>query len=432
MKAAAAPLGLFLLGGCAALSGQKPVIESRYSTYAPSTLVADKVKLSVSTSEVASTPGGVSLMALSDRGQAALIEQTKGKPPTIIKPASGPTKAVILRNSISRHLVIAIQPESFLPPGDRVDAIKVSLSVFPETSDRWKVSTWTQASNGQTVIDLGKLTDTATSKATISTGLAIAKFLPNLTVTGENDQTSAREVEIKDTTDFDAAVDNNGVASLYETAGWRQSLAHNLSVDVVLTTNTLTLHPSPTVSVSDLSIEDGKGNSSLAKPSQVKFIPGSVYSPIDFEGQQICGKATLTYRIRHITNGGGATFTESDDEVEFRIGTTEVPFLFSPSPYEPGYVIGIGAHTLVYSSGAGPQTSLVFASLEEATDFRNWLRQTTPAGGKLSNGMIGFIVTGKFHPLNSGEYGQLMTGPENKGHERYTPPSPCTLPSKGQ
>lgn len=431
MKAAAAPLGLLLLGGCAALGGQKPVIENRYSTYAPPTVAAEKVTLSVSTSEVASTPGGVSLTGLSDRGQAALIEQTKGKPPTTIKPASGPTKAVVLRNSISRHLVIAIQPEGFLPPGDRVDAIKVSLSVFPASSDRWKVSTWTQASNGQTVIDLGKLTDTATSKATISTGLNIAKFLPNLTVTGENDQTSAREAEIKDTTDFDAAVDNNGIAWLYETAGWRQSLAHNLSVDVVLTTDALKLRPSPTVSVSDLSIDDGKGNSSLAKPSQVTLIPGSLYSPIDFEGQQVCGKATLTYRIRHITTGGGATFTESDDEVEFRLGTTEVPFLFSPSPYEPGYVIGIGAHTLVYSTGAGPQTSLVFASLEEATDFRNWLRQATPAGGKLANGMIGFIVAGKFRPLNSGEYAQLVPGTENEGRESNTPPPLCTLPPKG-
>lgn len=430
MKAAAS-LSLLLLGGCAALNGQKPVIEDRYMAYVPTNVPADKVSLSVSTSEVASTPGGVSLTSLSDRGQAALIDQTKGKPPTTIKAASASSGAVVLRNSISRHLVIAIQPEGFLPPGDRVDAIKVSLSVYPYPSDRWKVSTWTQASNGQTVIDLGKLTDTATSKATISTGLNIAKFLPNLTVTGENDQTSAREVEIKDTTDFDAAVDNDGVAWLYETAGWRQSLAHNLSVDVVLTTDRLKLRPSPVVSVSDLSIDDGKGNKALAKPSQVKLVPGSIYSPIDFEGQPVCGKATLTYRIRHITNGGGATFSESDDEVEFRTNTTEVPFLFSPSPYEPGYVVGIGAHTLVYTSGAGPQTSLVFASLEEATDFRNWIRQATPPGGKLANGTVGILVAGKFRPLNSGEYAQLMPGPENAGRESDAPPQVCMLP-KGQ
>ena len=46
-----------------------------------------------------------------------------------------------------------------------------------------------------------------------------------------------------------------------------------------------------------------------------------------------------------------------------------MPFLFSPSPYQPGYVNGIGAHTLVYLIGADPRTSLVFASLEEATIF---------------------------------------------------------------
>lgn len=431
---AVAPLGLLLLGGCAALGGQKAAIEDRYQTYAPPTREADKVTLSVSTSEVAATPGGVSITALSDRGQAALIEQTKGKPPTTIKPAGGASPAVVLRNSISRHLVIAIQPEGFLPPGDRVDAIKVSLSVYPNRPDRWQVSTWTQASNGQTVIDLGKLTDTSTSKATISTGLNIAKFLPNLTVTGENDQTSAREVEIKDTTDFDAAVDNNGVAWLYETAGWRQSLAHNLSVDVVLSTDRLKLRSSPIASVSDLSIDDAKGKSSPATPAQVKLIPGSLYSPIDFEGEPVCGRATLGYRIRHITNGGGNTFSESDDAVEFRTGTTEIPFLFSPSPYEPGYVIGIGPHTLAYEIGAGKPVPLVFATLDEATDFRNWLRQAAPAGGKLANGTIGFIVPApkKYRPLSPAEYAQLMPGPQDEGRESDAPAAACTIPPAGQ
>jgi hypothetical protein len=205
---AAAPLGLLLLGGCAALTGQKPVIEDRYKTYTSSTINTDAVTLSVSSSEVATTPGGVAIAALSDRGQAALIDQTKGSSPT-----------VVLRNSISRHLTVTILPVAFLPPGDRVYAIKVSLSVYPFPSDRWKIASWTQASNGQVVIDLGKLTDTSTSKATISSGIDIAKFLPNLTVTGENGETRAREVEIKDTNDFDAAVDNDGVAWLYETAG---------------------------------------------------------------------------------------------------------------------------------------------------------------------------------------------------------------------
>ena len=427
---AAAPLGLLLLGGCAALTGQKLVIEDRYKTYTSSTINTDAVTLSVSSSEVATTPGGVAIAALSDRGQAALIDQTKGKPPTVIKPAAGSSPTVVLRNSISRHLTVTILPVAFLPPGDRVDAIKVSLSVYPFPSDRWKIASWTQASNGQVVIDLGKLTDTSTSKATISSGIDIAKFLPNLTVTGENDETRAREVEIKDTTDFDAAVDNDGVAWLYETAGWRQSLAHNLAVDVVLTTDRLKLRPSPIASVSDLEIDDGTGTKSPAAPSKVKLIPGSLYSPIDFEGEPVCGKASLSYRIRHITNGAGNTFSESDDAVDFQTGTAEVPFLISPSPYEPGYVIGIGPHTLAYEIGASAPISLIFATLEDSTDFRNWLRQAAPSGGKLANGTIGFIVANKYRPLSAAEYAQLSTGPENEGRESDAPAAACTLPPK--
>lgn len=421
-----APLALLLLGGCAALQGRQPVIENRFATVTPSNQPADAVTISVSTSAVDPATGGVSLTSLSDRAQAALIEQTKGKPPATLKPAAAPAAAVTLRNSISRHLAIAIQPASFLPPGDRIDAIRIELSVHAASQDRWRISTWTQASNGQTVIDLGKLTDTSLSKATISTGLNVAKFLPNVTVGGENDQTSAREVAIKDTTDFDAAVDNDGKAWLYETAGWRQSLAHNLAVDVVLTIDRLKLRPSPLVSTSDLVINDAKRKSVPTKASQVTLKPGSLYSPIDFEGEPVCGKVTLTYRIRHIVNGAGNTFSELDDQIEFRTGTTEAPFLLSPSPYEPGYVLGYGAHTLSYRIGAGAPVSLVFATLEEATDFRNWLLQATPAGGRLANATIGFDIQG-VRPLTAAQYAQLAPGPENAGREGDAPPARCTL-----
>ncbi|SEK00127.1 hypothetical protein SAMN05518849_1252 [Sphingobium sp. AP50] len=417
---------LLLLEGCAALGGQKAVIENRYSSVARTSETAAKMVLSVSTSEVASTPGGVAITALSDSGQAALIEQTKGKPPTVIKPAGVGSKSVIVRDSITRHLVIAIQPEDFLPPGDRVDAIKVSLQVHPAQPNRWKVATWTQASNGQKVIDLGKLTDTSSSKVSIESGIKIAKFFPDLSVAGESSQTTAREVQLKDTSEFDAAVDNDGMAWLYETAGWRESLAHNLSVDVVLKTDRLMLRPSPLSTFSDLSIESRGKDEQPARPDAVSLIAASLYAPIAFEREPVCGKARLTYRIRHITNGGGSTFSESDDAVEFRTGTAEVPFLFSQPPYEPGYVIGIGDYTLHFKKNGEP-SSLIFATLEEATAFREWLRQTVPPGGKLANGKIGFLVGGSFKTLSTAQYGQLVPSAENAGREDKETPTPCTL-----
>lgn len=418
-------LALALLSGCAALTGQKPVIENRFAPTNTISMPIPQVKIRVSSSEVANAGGGISLTALSDRGQAAMVEQTKGKPPTTIKGGGGSRSVVTTRDTISRHLVIAIQSGSFLPPGDRVDAIRISLSVHPSQADRWAISAWTQASNGEKVIELGKLTDTASSKVSAETGLNIAKFLVDAKVSGESSQSSVREVQLKDVTEFDAAVDQDGVAWLTETAGWRQNLGHNLAVDVVLGTEKLELDPSGTVVFSDLETKAADGSSKPAEAKDVSLLPGVVYAPIKFEREPVCGIATLDYRIRHVIEGA-STFSESDDKIEFKNGSDKAAFLISPAPWIPYYVLRSAGRPMSYKRGMAPPASLVFESLDDATAFRDWLRLKAPAGGALGNAAIGFTVAGKYRAPTDKEYGNLVPGLQNEGRALPTAPK-CTM-----
>ncbi|UAJ10627.1 hypothetical protein [Polymorphobacter megasporae] len=413
------PLIVVTAGGCAAITGQHVVIENRFKQQQPWGRDEGSVVIDVFTSDVVDPPTTVPLTALSDHGQAAIIDQTGGKPPVGIKaPDETKAGAVSLEGSIKRRIVVAVRTAAFLSPGDRVDAIHVDLSV--DGSDRttpWRITSWTQASNGQTVIDLGKSTDTSTNKLTASTGLKISPVLPGATIGGEADHTRASEVEIKDTTDFDAAVDNRGHAWLDETAGWRVSLAHNLSMDAVLSASIPSLVPSPLVSAGPLTRVDPKhkGATLPATPDDVRLSEMTVYSAFADEERPICGRAELTYRIRRIINAKAATtFSESDDRVQFVTGTARTEFLFAPPSYRPTYVLRSNDIVVAYQMPHAQPVILAFQSLDAAAAFAHWFVHAAPKGGTIGgNTVIGKITDAGIVPLTSREIERMTAAPQN-------------------
>lgn len=409
-----------LLSGCGALTGGRPVIEQRFASYTYADDTNHSVGIRVSSSEVEKPASGISLAALGDHAQAAMVEQFKGKPPVLIKGPKDPAPIVTARDTISRHLVVAVQPTTFLAPGDRVDAVQISLKVTPDEPRRWWITSWTRATNGKSLIDLGKLTDTTSSKIGFETGLKVAGFLPDAKLTAENGQATAREVQMRDATEFDAAVDGGGRAWLTETAGWRESSAHNFAVDVVLTTEARNLFPSPTVSFGDLESEVG-GRMVPAEAKMVLLRPGVVYAPIEFQRDPVCGVAEITYRIRHVVSGY-STFSEADDVVEFSTGTDHSTFLISPAPIARYYVLNtVDGRSMSYQmKGAASPSLMMFETLEEATTFRNWLRMRAPSTGELANAAVGFSRSGTLHPAAPQQYATLTPAAQSEEQIRPT------------
>jgi hypothetical protein len=423
-----AGLPFLLLCGCEALSPNRPIVENRFRTETAAGAVASQlVRVPVTTPESDSEAGGIAITQLSDRGQAALIEQNGGKPPLQIKGPAKDAGPVAIRRSIKRRVIVSVLPTGFLPAGDRVDAIELRLELVPGQRSNWRIGSWTQASNGQTVIDVGKLTGVTTSKIGVSSGLKVADLLPDLKVESERATSDTREFQVRDATSLDAAVDEHGAAWLIENAGWRDNLAHNLSMDVVAVAPDITLEPTPAVSAGPLA--DDKGAQSPA--SKVRIRETTVYSPIEGALEPVCGIATLRYRVRHIYNPEGrATFTEADDDVQRLAGTDRAGFLFAPPPLNPTFGLKVGPRSLEYRIGKSMPVVMRFGSLEEATAFRDWLAESNPEDGKLANAVVGMRVGTSFRALTPEEIGALTVAPSNGEAMRAAAaadPSACAL-----
>ena len=193
-----------VLPGCA-LFRPNAVVENRFALEVKNEDAAAPVAIEVTSAPVPDGDDKVKITQLAERAQAALILATSGKPPTEISGAKGEGAAdVVFDGKFARRLVAAVRPTGFLSPGDRVDAIRLSLSVPPDQANDLRITGWTQATNGQSVIDVGKLTDVSSSKLTASTGLDIGKPFADAKAEAGFSRALTREQAIKDTTDFDA------------------------------------------------------------------------------------------------------------------------------------------------------------------------------------------------------------------------------------
>ena len=417
-RALAVLMAATTLGGCQ-LFQPKPIVENRHKSVLPSSAQVFPVQIAVSSTAAKSGDGGgVSIKELSDRGQAALITEKKGDPPVTLKDADeGGDSRVEVSGTVKRRIVVAVRPDGFLPPGDRVDALSIGIAVAPAQAGQWKIASWTQASNGSTTIEIGKVSQTSEQKFTAETGLKVTKVLPDATVGFEASRSNTQEATLKDSTSFNAAVDEKGRAWLDEVGGWRENLAHNLEIDVVVSADQEYLDPLPFVSFSKLRDKDEKapGKVAFVDPTAVVLSETSSFGP-RAPTQVICGVADLTYRVRHITNPeGAATFSESDDIVALMQGKSSANFLLAPPPLQPAYGLRTGAFVVSYQVKADTPVGLRLRSLKEALALGDWLYAKNPRDGKIANATIGVVVGGKIRALTKQEAGQLLAGLLNEG-----------------
>jgi hypothetical protein len=410
-----------LMAGCALFEPQE-VIENRYKTLkvAPPETEADALILSVITSASSSNKPGIKFTELSDRAQAALVTETKGKPPLELKAAKESAGDVVQASSVSRKVLFSLRPQAFLQPGDRIDAVRIEIRVAPEQAGDWRISGWSQAANADSVIEIGKLTDTSASKVAGSTGLNIANFLPDASISAEASRTRAREMQIKDTGELNAAVDGTGTAWLDEMAAWRVNLARNRSsIDLTVAALKGNMGQTGYHTTSKLWSEPDDGLAQPVPPGKVEigwikqFVPKRRLQPI-------CGVARFVYRQRHISNANAATFSESDDDVELRTGGGDaIRFLLSPAPYQPLYSLAVGDHRLLFKPKGQTARQLEFASLDQVSAFQTWLRRALPNGGLVANGEIGLQDSVKMlRPMIASDLEALAIIPSNDAKVR--------------
>ncbi len=413
---AAIAVALSLLAAGCALSEPVEVIENRYKTLktAPEGVKADELVLSVISSASSTKKSGIKLTELSDRAQAALVAETKGNPPLELQAAKDGGGEVVDASTVSRKVEFSLRPKDFLQPGDRIDAVRIQIQVAPEQSTDWRISGWNQAANADSVIEIGKLTDTSASKISASTGLDIAKFLVDASVSAESSRTRVREMQIKDVGELNAAVDGTGAAWLDETAAWRVNLARNRSsIDLTIAALPGNIGQTGYHSASKLWGEPQDGLAPPVAPSKVEIrwttqiVPKRPLKPI-------CGIATFIYRQRKISHVDAATFSESDDNVSLVKGGdgTQIRFLLSPAPYQPLYSLAVGNHRLLFTPTGTNAVQLQFASLEQASAFRTWLLRALPKGGPIGNGVIGLQDNNlKSRPLTADDLAALALVP---------------------
>jgi hypothetical protein len=401
-----------LLAGCAALQ-PKPVIENRFATSVGATDEPGfngPLKLSVTSAASESPAKGIKLTELSDRGQAALITATDGKPPMAVTKAAE-ASSVDLRTSLSRVLVVSSIPNRFMTPGERVDAMRIELKVDSAKSAGWKIVGWSVAASKEKVIKVGDLTDEASSKFTATTGLDITKVLPSAEVGFEAARKTTSKFEVFDPSQLDAAVDSDGTAWVLQTGGWREDLAHNASIEVKVAYDGPTLvHPH--AALSKLFEDEGERKGLPVAADKVRLSEARVVVP--FNPVAICGKASAVYRVRSITNSKGiATFSEADDEVLFKsYSLGPVPFYLGPAVEAGLFQVYVGKAQLHYQpNDAAPPSVLNFTSYAQATQLIAWLQASGFSGPKLGAGAIGLLGPDlRLKPLSKQDLTNLAAG----------------------
>lgn len=380
------------------------------------------LRLSVSSTDPEDPPAKpkneVKLNELSDRGQAALIAATGGKPPFSIegKGADKGGGGIKSLTSISRLLVVAPVPAGFLKPGDRVDAMRISLRVDPDQSADWKIVGWDAVANKYESREIASVTDEASSKLTASTGLGLGPLLPEAQVGGELARASKSEYKVFDYSYLDAQVTPDGTAWVLQSAGAGKDLAHNSAVQVRLQ------YVGPTYLInyntfSKLYEEPKEGEAAKPlEPAKVSVTAVRVEAPLDRKA--ICGEAKMAYRVRGFDKDKGrSTLTEYDDAAELTIygediAANQARFFMAPPPQTRFFHVFVGDAPIQYKANKSSQPQdLAFASLDEAIAFIAWLQVVEFNGTDLREGQVGLAGAGpNLQPIGKARLGELVAG----------------------
>ncbi len=402
----------------------RPVIEKRFASYVPGTdITHPPLTLSVSSADpedpAPKAKKEVTLSELSDRGQAALITATNGKPPYAIKGEAGgkeETGGIESLTGMSRNLIVAPVSFGFLTPGDRIDAMRISLRVDPHLSGDWRIVGWDAVANKYESHDVATVSDEASSTLSASTGLGLGPLLPEAKIGGEMSRSSKSEYTVVDYSSLDAMVMPDGTAWVLQSASAGRDLAHNATVQVrlqyfgpvkILTYNTFSnLYDEP---------KAGEAPKPMT-PDKVSLTVVRIEAPSDEKA--VCGQAKMAYRVRGIhKDKGRSTLTEYDDEAELTVFDENLPtnragFFLAPPPQTRFFHIFLGDALLQFKSNQQPQPQdLAFATLDQAISFETWLQTIDFTGTDLRGGQIGFAgASPELQPIGKAKLGLLTAG----------------------
>ncbi|BEV12093.1 hypothetical protein ATDW_25890 [Asticcacaulis sp. DW145] len=382
------------LSGCVGW-GEKPVVMKRYnavSNDSPEDYPTIEVS-GVAREQAGKSAKKIALVELSDRGQAALIKESKGKPPAFISEDKGAGSLMDVQNAFDRSITISVAPANPLPPGDRISSLQLTVQpVGP-----WKFLSWDRAANEEKTITVGTVSVSDTNKVSASTSFISNDLIePQLGV--ERGQSITQGQTVIDESRIAAHINAAGGAVIYQKAGWMKDLIGNITIDakIGMAPPAMDLISDTFALFSGMNSKSEDGKPGAAR--DVAFSEKVVFRPKDNENP-VCGEIKVTYTVRHIL-GGQDTFTEADDTVNFlAVNDVVAPkFVLIEPLVQPIYLLTLNGTAMHFQMGSRIGV-IQFQRLDDAMKFRNWLEASDIKRGQLKNVRLGWALD-TFRPLN--------------------------------
>lgn len=369
-------LGLGLLVSCAG-----PRLTKRYASQVQVQVpaAAIEVRLAAFSLNVPAASAKTTLLNLSERGQASLIEQlgVKSKDAAdLLAKLGAPLQGARTpgreadRTVFTRRVVFSIDNVS-PGPADRISTARISLS---ELTPPAHFRDWTQFATKYETADLGSLKFTQNRELDMNAALNAGK----LTAGAQSKNSNQLEEDLKLAQRYVAVTGalSPAAAELIQQGAPGIDVAGNLAVDFTIEvdssahTDTFSFNP----------LFDDAGN---PKPSGEVRLNRQTAKYVQGPAADIKATATLTATIRHVTSGDD-TVIEGDDDVEFRTGTA-VPVDLRLVPKESiefsvWALKDPGGRALHIDAFGGTPEVLQLASFDEAVALRDYLaRVSNPA-----------------------------------------------------
>jgi hypothetical protein len=374
LAAAAAPM---LLVSCAS-----PRLTRRYASQVAVQVPAGAIeaRLAAFSMEAPGASAKTTILNLSERGQASLVEQlgakTKDAADLLAKlgaplPGAKAPGREVDRTVFQRRVVFSI--DNLSPgPADRISTARIRLELAPPAHFK----EWTQFATKYETADLGSLKFTQNRELDLNAALpAHAPLTASAAAKGSNQL--EEDVKLAQRYISVTGALAPGAAELIQQGAPGIDVAGNLAVDFTIEVDS----KSDTDTFSFASLFDDAGNLKPADQVRInrqtaRYVPGPA--------ADIVAKATLTATIRHVT-AGDDTVMEGDDDVEFRTGAT-APIDVKLAPKEElefsVWVLRDAAGRALHIDATGEKPEILqLASFDDAAALADYLaRVPNPAG----------------------------------------------------
>jgi hypothetical protein len=376
-------------------------------------------KVSAFVLDVPEGASGKTLSDLPERAQAAAIKAIGASPRTSTKDLLAAIGSPIGKKQkktgdedqsvFKKRIVLALVSLTTTAPADRFTFAKLSL-VFPELPEtQAKFVSWDKFATQYQTVDLGSLSYTQNREL----DLKLTAQAPH-GAGGEVDSKTANALQEQAklsqryTTITGSLTPNE--ADLIQQGAPGIDLAGNISVD--MTIKVPANKDAYTITdFGELFAEGGKPTDPVTPtdPAKLSVSSHSITAPKN-QCRDIMADLTLNYVLRHVVEGAG-TITESDDVVEFRIGTlspVSVTLVPADELKVPTWNLRLNDRILSLERVPGAEGNLktqpiTFDSYDNGKQFLLWLIKTKPhaIGGRR-------LMFPPDRPFNPDDSGQLL------------------------